>query len=45
MSFGIEALFTSALDLVAPYDMDAVELDTARRRVDFEVRFTANPSS
>jgi len=41
MSFGIEALFTSALGLVAPWEVDKVELDTARRRIDFEVRCTA----
>ena len=38
MSVGIEGLFTSALGLVAPWEVDKVELDTARRRIDFEVR-------
>ena len=41
MSFGIEALFTSALGLVAPWEVEKVELDTARRRIDFEVRCSA----
>ena len=41
MSIGIEALFTSALGLVPPWEVDKVELDTARRRIDFEVRCTA----
>ena len=38
MSVGIESLFTSALGLVPPWEVDKVELDTARRRIDFEVR-------
>jgi len=38
MSIGVEALFTSALGLVAPWVVDKVELDTAKRRIDFEVR-------
>ena len=38
MSVGIEGLFTSALGLVPPWEVDKVELDTARRRIDFEVR-------
>jgi transposase len=41
MSVGIESLFTSALGLVAPWEVDKVELDTARRRIDFEVRCSA----
>ena len=41
MSVGIEALFTSALGLVPPWEVDKVELDTTRRRIDFEVRCTA----
>ena len=41
MSVGVEALFTSALGLVPPWEVDKVELDTARRRIDFEVRCTA----
>jgi hypothetical protein len=38
MSVGIESLFTSALGLVPPWEVAKVELDTARRRIDFEVR-------
>ena len=41
MSVGIESLFTSALGLVAPWEMDKVDLYTARRRIDFEVRCSA----
>ena len=41
MSVGIESLFTSALGLVPPWQVEKVELDTARRRVDFEVRCQA----
>lgn len=37
MSVGIEALFTSALGLVAPWAVAKVNLDTNRRRIDFEV--------
>ena len=37
MSVGIETLFTSALGLVAPWEVAKVELDTTRRRIDFEV--------
>jgi len=40
ISFRVEALLTSALGLVAPREMDKVELDTGRRRIDFEVRCT-----
>ncbi len=40
MSVGIEALFTSALGLVAPWEVAKVELDTTRRRIDFEVHCT-----
>ena len=35
MSVGIESLFTSALGLVPPWQVDKVELDIARRRIDF----------
>ena len=45
MSVGIESLFTSALGLVAPWEVDKVELDTARRRIDFEVRCSAKALS
>ena len=41
MSVGIESLFTSALGLVPPWEVAKVELDTARRRIDFEVRCSA----
>ena len=41
MSVGIEGLFTSALGLVPPWEVEKVELDTTRRRIDFEVRCTA----
>ena len=37
MSVGIEALFTSALGLAAPWAVAKVDLDTQRRRIDFEV--------
>lgn len=38
MSIGVEALFTSALGLVPPWEVQDVKLDTARKRIDFEVR-------
>lgn len=41
MSVGVESLFTSALGLVAPWEVATVDLDTARRRIDFEVRCNA----
>jgi transposase len=37
----VEALFTSALGLVPPWEVEKVDLDTARRRIDFEVRCNA----
>jgi transposase len=37
MSVGVEALFTSALGLQAPWSVSKVDLDTAKRRIDFEV--------
>jgi transposase len=37
MSVGVEALFTSALGLQAPWVVVKVELDTSKRRIDFEV--------
>ena len=37
MGMGIETLFTSALGLQAPWSVEKVELDTARRRIDFEL--------
>ena len=41
MAVGIEALFTSALGLQAPWSVKTVELDTARRRIDFKLCCTA----
>jgi transposase len=37
MSVGIEALFTSALGLQPPWVVEDVKLDTAKRRIDFEI--------
>lgn len=37
MNVGIEALFTSALGLQLPWFVEDVTLDTAKRRIDFEV--------
>jgi transposase len=37
VSAGIEALFTSALGLQAPWVVRDVQLDTAKRRIDFDV--------
>lgn len=37
MSVGVEALFTSALGLQAPWVALEVKLDTAKRRIDFEI--------
>ena len=37
MAVGIEALFTSALGLQAPWSVQKVELDTVRRRIDFDL--------
>ena len=37
MGVGIESLFTSALGLQAPWMVGKVELDTARRRIDFQL--------
>lgn len=42
---GIEALLTSALGFVAPWEVEKVDLDTARRRIDFEVRCPAGVSA
>jgi len=38
LSIGVEALFTSALGLVPPWEVQEVKLDTARKRIDFQVR-------
>jgi transposase len=37
VSVGIESLFTSALGLLPPWAVGEVKLDTAKRRIDFEV--------
>lgn len=37
MSVGVEALFTSALGLKSPWEVVKVDLDTGKRRIDFEV--------
>jgi transposase len=37
VSVGVEALFTSALGLQPPWVVEDVKLDTAKRRIDFEV--------
>ncbi|MDZ7813733.1 MAG: ISL3 family transposase [Ideonella sp.] len=37
MSIEVEALFTSALGLQRPWVVESVKLDTAKRRIDFEV--------
>ena len=37
MSIKVEALFTSALGLQAPWEVEDVKLDTAKKRIDFEV--------
>jgi zinc-finger of transposase IS204/IS1001/IS1096/IS1165 len=37
VSVGIESLFTSALGLQPPWAVGEVKLDTAKRRIDFEV--------
>lgn len=38
MNIGVEALFTSALGLVPPWEVQDVQLDAVRKRIDFEVR-------
>jgi hypothetical protein len=37
MSVCVEALFTSALGLKLPWEVGKVDLDTAKRRIDFEL--------
>ena len=37
MSVGVEALFTSAMGLQLPWVVEDVKLDTAQRRIDFEI--------
>jgi transposase len=41
LSIAVEALFTSALGLQAPWVVSKVELDIAKRRIDFDVRCEA----
>jgi len=41
MNVGVEALLTSALGLKSPWAVSKVELDTAKRRIDFEVACNA----
>jgi len=41
MSVAIETLFTTALGLQAPWEVEKVELNTAKRRIDFEVVYQA----
>ena len=38
MSVAIESLFTAALGLQAPWAVESVDLNTAKQRIDFEVR-------
>lgn len=45
MNKQIEALFTTALGLQSPWQVAKVDLDTARRRIDFEVKYTAKRSA
>lgn len=42
MSVGVEALFTSALGLQLPWVVEDVKLDTAKRRIDFEIGCRGN---
>ena len=42
MTVGIEALFTSALGLQAPWSVQKVALDTSRRRIDFYLACNAS---
>jgi transposase len=37
MSVGVEALFTSALCLRPPWEVQDVKLDTAKQRIDFQI--------
>ena len=41
LSVQVESLFTAALGLQAPWQVVKVDLDTAKRRIDFEVDSTA----
>jgi hypothetical protein len=40
MNLPVETLFTTALGLQAPWEVKQVELNTAKRRIDFVVGFT-----
>ncbi|MBD3743420.1 MAG: ISL3 family transposase, partial [Stenotrophomonas sp.] len=40
MNLSVETLYTTALGLQAPWEVKQVELNTAKRRIDFEVGFT-----
>lgn len=40
MSLSTEALFTAALGLQAPWRVERAELNTAKRRIDFDVIYT-----
>ena len=42
MAVGIEALFTNALGLQAPWSVQKVALDTSRRRIDFNLTCNAS---
>jgi transposase len=42
MRSSVEGLFTTALGLTAPWEVEAVELSEAAHRIDFTVRSTAN---
>ncbi len=44
MNNQIEALFTTALGLQPPWHVAKVELNTAKRRIDFEVEHTGASS-
>ncbi len=41
MSVGVETLFTAALGLQAPWSVSEVDLNTAKRRIDFKVTWAS----
>ena len=43
MSVGIEGLISCALSLVPRWEVNKVELDAERRRIDLEIRCQAKP--
>ena len=45
MGLEVESLFTAALGLQAPWAVQSVQLDTAKHRIDFEVRCKAKALS